>query len=220
MHRLSRLFLTCLALGACGDDDPAAKPGPDSGSPDAAVQLDAKINLDGMVVRDAQPDAHDNADSSLPLCIVDQKYELRLVGGLPTHRESWELDAWRLRKTREADGGANSCVSLIPDCVELYGRLTNSVVTASFTEGETVYGQDSRPWDGSILVIEREDGDQLWIADDCGDALNCRPIPLEVAALRNVILTALSAHYEVDPAQADAAGNCPLRTVTQPGPIP
>jgi len=61
--------------------------------------------------------------------------------------------------------------------------LTNPVVAAAFGADTPVFGQDSRPYDGRILVLRRPDGKSLGI----GSSIPASPVPPELAAVTTVL---------------------------------
>jgi hypothetical protein len=75
--------------------------------------------------------------------------------------------------------------------------LTMPTVVAAFGADTPVFGVDSRPYDGRILVLHRSDGNSLGI----GDAAPASPVPAPIADVKTV-LDRLDAQMSSDPACA------------------
>ena len=61
--------------------------------------------------------------------------------------------------------------------------LTTPTVAAAFGADTPVFGVDSRPYDGRILVLHRPDGDSLGI----GEAAPASPVPAPIADVKTVL---------------------------------
>lgn len=222
---MKRLVLALLVLTACGDDDDSPLPvqRDAGGVQDAAASLDASrsASLDASShTGDASPAPQ--ADASLGECTLDQAYQVRFEGGLVAYRDSYELAGAQVVKTRAYSGRVNpavddkSCSYDIASCrwrdrVDagwLRDALADSSVVAAFSEGGEVLGLDYRPVDGTVLVVARADGKEIWIGADCGMTPGCTPIPEGVAALRTM-LGKLFEEHPGDPARAAPDGSCP-----------
>jgi hypothetical protein len=214
-------FLLALTCAACGDDDLVRDGTPDAGDLRDASSLDARPP-DSRLDAEASLDAHTvdgsphDAASDAGVCSVDQKYELMITGGLLRYQDQLVLEGTQLTKTRtHYDGtGPQTCrVSIgcdgpTVDARELHDALTHPDVVSAFREGELVLGEDARPWDGSVLFVEREDGKQISVGADCPPGVTCTPIPERVRVLRD-LLWKLSEEHGGDPAEADSTGTCP-----------
>jgi hypothetical protein len=101
------------------------------------------------------------------------------------------------------------CTAALPLCSrdahvvttgDLTRVLTTPTVTAAFGTDTPVFGVDSRPYDGRILVLHRPDGASLGI----GDAGPTSPVPAPIADVK-ILLGRLDAQMASDPACASLA---------------
>jgi hypothetical protein len=187
-----RVFLACLALTGCSDDEDPEPIDRIDGGGDAGPDANVDAKVDGS-----------SPDSSLPICGVSQKYSFRWDGGLtPDGQARYEVENVLLRKTLTphamSDAGPQSCTRLIScnqpgvDAVEVEAAFNNADVRAAFTDANVVLGVDDRAVDNSVLIIERADGKKLQIGTVCGSKPNCTPIPAGVETLRTTLVTLLN----------------------------
>ncbi|MET0285979.1 MAG: hypothetical protein ABW352_15965 [Polyangiales bacterium] len=205
MSSRARVLSICLLLSACDDE---AEPADASIADDGGGKADAGSALDARVEVDARVEALDAAATG---CRLDQTYSFGYQGGLVAWTDRFELAQGYLRKSREStarfDAGNGSCSVLLADCPGLADAFRDADVLAAYSDSEEVLGNDPRIVDGSVLVIEREDGKKITIGNGCNDAPSCTPIPAGVQALKGALTELIRAR---DAAPEDAgAGLCP-----------
>jgi hypothetical protein len=186
--RASLVALIACASVACGDDvgdDPTP-------ALDAGLDASSHSRVDAMAF-----------EASAPGCVPIQRYRWSTQGGLVAWHNSYAVaPPSTLTVTREVynRGTEATCSLELPTCGdpridlgELNAALTAPEIEAEFTDDPQVIGFDSRPVDGTVLLVEREDGKQLILGSgaqcDAGIAdQRCSPaITPAVAQLRTTL---------------------------------
>jgi hypothetical protein len=172
-----------LALVACSDDEADLVDGNLDGSlPDSSIDA-------------ARPDAGDaGSDAQLRCGVLTQSYKFYAEGGLSPLRDVYTVTASgmvqldRLPGGAYMDAGTYSCSTNLSGCslgldVGDFDTALSAVANV-WGDGTTVYGDDWRPMDGQVTVVERNtDGKKIVIGNPCNGKAGCTPIPADVAQL-------------------------------------
>lgn len=194
------------ALDAGGADAgrDAAAPVDASGDARVATDIDASTDasidaaVDASVVSDAAQSEDGGATSACPLAYG---FEYFLVGGFVQYETTYAVSAAGMfqRVTKDLldmDAGLASCAATLPACgsesvdgADLTEALTAPDVEAAFTTDESVVlGEDQRPVDGSVLVVQRGDGKRITIGNACPSGQSgCTPVPAGVQSLSDLL---------------------------------
>lgn len=184
---VSALFL---AAFACGGTSSSTTLAPDSGTPGTDASTPA---LDAG-------DAASQPDVNVPCTdCVTGSLSWGDTGGLVIYFDTSSLASCRTYtriRHLNSDGGTLSCTTEVGACAaapvaigDVEHALAHPDVVAAFAKPTTpVYGNDSRPVDGSILEITK-DGKSIDVGGDCGtsSAPACVPIPPGISALASVL---------------------------------
>lgn len=198
MQARSTWFL-CLILAGCGgstaaDDDPIVTDAGADGTADAAKDgaIDSALpdvhSGDALLVSDST----DAADASCASCIA-AKLSWGQDGGRVAYVDTASITACRTfehRRTAVLTDPADqvctqemaACPAGAHDIAHVVDALRNADVVAALAKAPVLYGHDTRPTDGSVLVVTY-DGKQLTIGGDCAGASDCTPVPAGVASL-------------------------------------
>ena len=170
---------------------------------DAAVSDGALPGPHDAQVDDAEAgpalDAQVDASTACPLASGRLVYFFE--GGFVSYQSTYSVSAagvfQRDRVDRgRPDAGIESCVAALASCgssdvdgADLEAALAAPAVQAAFSaDTALVLGQDRRPVDGSVLVIERADGKRITIGNPCSaGAPGCTPIPAAVESLSDLL---------------------------------
>lgn len=154
---------------------------------------------------DSRTDASDasTADTATPPrdagCSLDNAYTYGETGGFVAYVDVTTLmPPTGYGRVRSSGSGApaGSCTQTIPTCGAggvSVGDVTRAVgdpdVQAALAlAGDTVFGLDSRPVDGSVFLFRRAgDGHGFLVGGDCAGSTGCRPVPPGIAALVTVL---------------------------------
>lgn len=193
------LWLALAAVLACDEDDESIT---DAGPVDAARTADASRDLDATSApdvttppRDAEPEARDAGSAS---CAIEQVYKFAFVGGNVAYSDAFTLSPGGellVRRTTSAranpDAGVQDCKRQLGECggaladaKDLNDALGSADVSSAWGTAPNLFGVDSRPWDGVILVVERADGKVIELGDRCLDEPGCRQVTSGLASLQ------------------------------------
>lgn len=192
---------------ACGGTSSTTTDPPDSGTPGT----DASALGDAGSVKDAA-DGSTLVDANVPCTdCVTGTLSWGENGGLVAFRDESSLSTCRdfqRKRTTSSDGGTFSCTTQLGACDaapvavgDVERALVHPDVVAAFAAATTpVFGEDSRPFDGTVFEVTRN-GKSIDVGGDCGasSAPACVPIPSGVAALA-AVLKALDAQELGKPA--------------------
>jgi hypothetical protein len=175
-----------LVISACSDDEGDPRPQMDATVPDATIDAATDGKVDTVV---------DGGNA----CDLDQDYEFYFDGGLAPFRYRFELSSTGLLSKKYIaegvpDAGGKSCSAQLAcsaaanvDLAEVGLAVASASVISAFGDGTQVLGRDTRPVDGQVLIVEREDGKKIVIGDDCGSATPCVEVPVAIAMLRTTL---------------------------------
>ncbi|HVZ75653.1 MAG TPA: hypothetical protein VHJ20_24945 [Polyangia bacterium] len=134
-------------------------------------------------------------------CSVAAPFSFRWDGGLAQNTESFSVAAPAKLTATVTEGGANdvvkACDVAIPQCSadarvvtagDLSRALTAPSVAAAFAKPMKVYGADTRPVDGTILIVERADGTAIGLGNPCFSGVGtCNDPTTDMLTLRDLL---------------------------------
>jgi hypothetical protein len=136
-----------------------------------------------------------DGDRPEPTCALDQSYQFYFSGGQGTGGSYALVTPEGELTVRDVSAAGESvCTTKLPACGspgvdlnDLKGLFADPAVLASFTGLHVSLGHDTRPVDGEIFVIEREDSQHIQVGDPCGEYARCTPIPSQVSKLQELL---------------------------------
>jgi len=131
-----------------------------------------------------------------PDCVFNTSYRLGETGGLAAYEESFTLTppaSYRHTRTpRLTDPPDVTCAPALPPCnsadsidvADIMRDLAHAdVQKAPAMATPPLYGRDTRPVDGTVFELRREDGRGFLVGFACGSATGCVEIPAGIAKL-------------------------------------
>jgi hypothetical protein len=202
------LALAASAWGCGGDDDGTPPDGSTGGDGGGGVDGGPLPEDGGPLPEDGGPPP---ADGGACGCI-GETLEFGDIGGKVIYSDASSIMACRtftLVRTDHSGGGGGStemCSNEVP-CLgdattidDVLGALGHADVAAAFAAAPILYGEDSRPVDGTVFRVSAG-GKEFLVGDACGSGGGiggmCIPIPEGVQALVT-LLRALEAERRMD----------------------
>jgi len=199
------------AGGAGGGAGGGGGAGAGGGGSDGAVDQDGSGGVDGgdrAAASDAAPEMSPDVMGS---CALATGWEYWNDGGFRAYADRVRLApprTCRITRTALSPGTMTSCEATIPDCGggdaldvgDVNAILAHPDVLAALAMAKPpLYGYDSRPFDGSVFALLRDDGRGFLVGDSCGTRPSCTEPPPGVVTART-ILEALEASVREQPA--------------------
>jgi hypothetical protein len=176
------------AVVACSDDEAPMDPEIDGGRPDGSIDASS----------DASKDA--STDAGLDCSSLDGTYKFGTEGGNAPWHDVYTLSGGASVKLDRVpwgfgnDAGVLSCSGSLGACgtaaldiTDIKGALRD--VANAWGDGSRVYGEDPRPGDGQVLVVERtSDGKKIVVGGACSGSpgFPCTERPQAIAQLQMV----------------------------------
>jgi hypothetical protein len=156
-----------------------------------------------------------------PVCRIDTTYTYGDTGGLVAYEDTTTLippTTWHRARTSHITDPASS-VCEVPLLCDLVGAVTGDLggvveiehIKIDLADGKVqrafslpappVYGRDTRPFDGTVFQLLRDDGHGFVMGADCGGETGCTDIPGGISKLV-ADLHQLDARQLMDPACA------------------
>jgi hypothetical protein len=208
--RLSIWLVGALALVACSDDEGPSDPEIDGGRPDGSIDASSDASSDG------------GSDSGLDCSPLAGTYKFGTEGGNAPWHDVYTLSGSTSVKLDRVpwgfgnDAGVSSCSGSLAACGTAALDITDITSAlrdaASFWgDGSRVYGEDPRPGDGQVLVVERvSDGKKILVGGACTGApgFPCTERPQAIAQLRSVFDRLRTEIALGDQGDGGLAGSC------------